>query len=571
LVCLAAPVPARAQGTPVPPAAGRVTPPGIVLPDSVQDQAPRPVRHLSIDEAVELALEHNLNVQVARIDPQIQDTAIAVARSAWVPNLSTTFAGDNRNTPAASFLAGGDTKVVDKQFSNLISVDQQLPWGGGRYSAAWDSSRNSTSNIFTSFDPILRSQLRLSYTQPLLRDFAIDGSRQQLFVTLNGRELSDVQMRRTVASTVREVRHAYWDLVFAISSLDVQRQSLELAEQSLRNTRTRAEVGTMAPIDIVEAEAEVARNEEAVILAEAEIERAEDRLRALILDPGAPDFWTLRFEPTDTPLLQARAIDIDAAVQTALAQRTDAGELRKSLETTDVNVRYFRNQTLPSFDLQVDYAVTGLGGTRMLFDQRGGFPPPVIGQEERGFGSVLSDIVENAFPTWTVGFTVGYPIGRSNAEANLARARLERRQSETRLRNLDLQITSQVRDVGRQVNTNLKRVEATRAAREFAERRLEAEGKKFGVGMSTNYLVFQAQRDLAAARNNELRAVLDYIRSLVDFEAVQEIPIGTGSAIAGVGSVNTSGVTPVAGGSTSQASGGAATGTGGGFGPVGPR
>jgi outer membrane protein TolC len=126
--------------------------------------------------------------------------------------------------------------------------------------------------------------------------------------------------------------------------------------------------------------------------------------------------------------------------------------------------------------------------------------------------------------------TVGYPIGTSDAEASLARARLERQQSETRLRNMELQVATEVRNVGRRVSTNLKRVDATRAARQFAEQRLQAEERKFGVGMSTSFLVFQAQRDLSQARNSEVRAILDYIQSLVDFDAVQQVPVGGGIA-----------------------------------------
>ena len=279
----------------------------------------------------------------------------------------------------------------------------------------------------------------------------------------------------------------------------------------------------MAPIDIVEAESEVARNDEAVILAEAGVARAEDQLRTLILDPDAPDFWSTRIQPSDSPVLQAQAVDVDAAVRHALDTRTDLDTQDKTIETTDTNIRYYRNQRLPDVNLQVNYALSGLGGTRLV---RGdGFPGPIIGQEQTSFGSVLGDIFSNDFPNWTVGVTVAYPIGTSLADANLERARLLRNQAELSRRSLEVRIASEVRDAGRNVTTNLQRVEATRAARQLAERRLSAEQRKFEVGLSTTFLVFQAQRDLASARSNEERAILDYIRSLVDFNAVQEIPL----------------------------------------------
>ena len=138
---------------------------------------------------------------------------------------------------------------------------------------------------------------------------------------------------------------------------------------------------------------------------------------------------------------------------------------------------------------------------------------------------MLDNIFSNDFPTWTVGVTVAYPLGTSSAKANLERARLERTQADVNRRSLEVRIAAEVRDAGRNVTTNLQRVEATRSARQLAERRLEAEQRRFEVGLSTSFFVFQAQRDLASARSNEQRAILDYTRSLVDFDAVQDVPL----------------------------------------------
>ena len=540
-----------------PPEAGLITLPTPTL----QPERTGTVRHLSVNEAVALALEHNLGIRAERFNPQIQDLVIADARSVWLPNLSATFVRNNQTVPASSFLSGGETEIVDKLFDNSLMATQQLPLGGGNYSVEWGGARISTTNFFTSFNPILRPDMRLSYTQPLLRNFKIDTGRQQLRLAAKNREISDVRLRQTIVATERNVRNAYWDLVFGASSLKVQQQSLKLAKESLRNNRARVEVGTMAPIDIVEAQAEVARNEEAVIVAETQIQQVEDRLRTLILDPAMQDFWTVRLEPTDTPLLQAKAIDIEPAVRAALDQRTDRHQLEKSIENTETSIRYYANQRLPDINLQIDYRLTGLGGTRLI--RAPGFPGPVIGQEERPFGSVLGDVFTNDFPTWTVELSVGYPIGRGAAEAKLARARLERSQAGARIRALELQIAAEMRTIGRQVTMNLKRVDATRAARQLAERRLEAEQKKFGVGMSTSFLIFQAQRDLARALNGGLQAILDYIKSLVDFEAVQEIPLGGGpvSGLGLSGVVTSGGATPTST-STAAASASAAGGIG---------
>jgi outer membrane protein len=502
------------------------------MPNPQVQTPPTPgVRRLSIEDAVKLALENNLGVQVARIDPQVQDYNIAQARANWAPVFTSSLATNSSTNPPNSVLSGGEEAITNEQFSTGLGVQQNMKWGGGFYTASWDSFRSSTNNIFTTFDPQLRSSLNLRYVQPLLRNFNIDSIRQQVLVGQKNREIADIDLQQTIVATSRSVRNAYWDLAFSIASLDVQRQSLELAQESLRNNRSRVEIGTMAPIDIVEAEAEVALREEAVILAEAAIQRAEDVLRALIYDPDMPDFWTTRIEPADAPAFQPIVVDIDAAVRTALDRRTDLRSTRKSLEANDVNIRFFRNQTMPDVNAQFDYGLAGLGGTQ--FERAPGFPPgPILSQTQRGYGSVLSDLFNNRYPAWTLSLNIGYPIGTSTAEAGLARARLQDRQAQTQLRNQQLNVATQVRDVGRQVQTNHKRVEATRASRQLAERRLEAEEKKFQAGMSTSFFVFQAQRDLSQARANELRAVTDYNRSIVDFETVQEAPLAGGGSIA---------------------------------------
>ena len=517
------PPPADGQGS-VPASGAEALAPGVILPaTSAQPGSTANVRYLSADEAVALALENNLGIRSEQYGPQIQDMAVADARSVWLPDLSFDMRRDNATSPSATFLDGVDTQVIDKRFSNVFTVNQQMPWAGGSYTAGWDGARSTTTSFFSSFNPALRSNLRLSYTQPLLRNFAIDAGRQQVTVATTNREIADVGLRQTIVSTERNVRNAYWDLFFAMAFLDVQRQSLELAEESLRNNRTRVAVGTMAPIDIVEAEAEVARNQETVIRAEADIARAEDLLRMLVLDPGSPRFWSVRLQPTDTPLLATQRIDVDAAVRAALDRRTDIDQLRKQIENSDTNVHYFTNQRLPDVDLHVDYAVAGLGGQRFI---RGpGFPGPVIGRQDYAFGDVLGDLLANDFPSWQLGLTVGYPLGRGTADANLARAQLERSQGMARLREIEVRVAGEVRDVARRATTNLQRVEVTRVARELAERRLVAEQRKFEVAMSTSFFVFQAQRDLALARNNELLATLDYLKALVDFEAMQEVPL----------------------------------------------
>jgi outer membrane protein len=494
-----------------------------------------PVRALTLDEAVQLALEQNLDLQVERVDRLIQDENVAMARAAFVPTFSSDVGYDNATTPPDSFLSGSLNTLKSDFLQGTAGVEQWLPRAGTSYSFGWDASRSTSNSIFTNFDPRLRSNLRFSLTQPLLRNLATDSRRTQLAVSRRNREISDVDFRAAVVQTVRNVKIAYWDLKAAIANLDVQRQSLDLARRTLADNRARVAIGTMAPIDIVEAEAEVARNEEAMIVAESTIRQADDRLRALVFDPATPNFWTMVLDPIDAPQMDGRGIDVEAALRNALARRTDLQSAQKSLDNVGEQSRFYRNQVMPQVNFQIDYGTTGLGGTQFIRDQ--GFPGPVLGEAGRPIGSVIGDVFRAAYPTWTIGLVLSYPLGRSNAEAGYARSRLQQNQGELQIKTLELQVGMQIRDAGRQVNTNAKRIEATRASRVLSERRLDAEQKKFAVGLSTSFLVFQAQRDFVTARVNELRAILDYNKSLADFEALQEAaPTGGGIVIGGGGS-----------------------------------
>lgn len=480
------------------------------------------VRRVSIDDAVALALENNLDLQVERINPQVQDLTVAQARTGYTPAFRTNLGLNDQTMPATNQLAGGAESITNTRGNVEFGLGALTKWGG-TYDVGFSTVRNTTNNFFTNFNPQLTPAVNLNITQPLLRNFRIDGTRQQLLVSQKNREISDVQVQQSIALTSRNVRNAYYDLMFAIGNLDVQRQSLELAEQSLKDNRARVEIGTMAPIDIVQAEAEVAQREESVILAEAQVSRAEDRLRTLIFNPSSPDFWNIRIEPSDTAQFRPVTVDTDQAVSTALRQRTDLTTARKQLETNDVNIRFFRNQVQPDVNASVSYSSQALGGT---FLERDGLGGPVTNRVRTSYGSALRTMLGGDFPTWTVQLQVNYPVGHAPAEAQLARARLQDQQARRQLQSQEMQVATQIREFARQVQTNAKRVDATRASRTLAERRLEAEEKKFQAGMTTSFLVFQAQRDLNQARNSELQALLDYDKAVVDFQTAQEAPIG---------------------------------------------
>jgi outer membrane protein TolC len=501
--------------------AGQPQPPAAQLPPVA---IPGPQLQITADEAVKMALENNLGIRAERLNPQMQALAVAQTRANYAPILFTNSTKNSNSNPPQNFLAG-DNFVTNAGFRSNAGVAQALKWGGGNYQASLDGSRNTTSDPTDPFNPRLSSNFNFSFTQPLLRNFSIDQTRQQLLLGHKQQQIADLQLQQQVTQTSRAVRNAYYELVGAIGQLQVSQQSLDLAKESLRNNQRKVEVGTMAPIDIIEAQAEVSRNEESVILSEAQVKSLEDALRTLIMNPSQPDFWTSHIVPSEQPTLTPTTVDVEAAIRNALDKRTDIAQARRQMDQTDITMKFARNQRLPTVNAIVNYGLAGVAGTRTIYDTSGGFPIPV-GAAQRSFSDALRDIFGNEFKTWSLQFQVSYPIGTSAADAGLAQARVQREQEMTTLRALELQVTAQVRDAGRQIDTSLKRVEATRNARGFAERRYEAEQKRISVGLSSTFQLFQAQRDLATARLAELNSIIAYNRALVNFEAVQAVPLG---------------------------------------------
>ena len=493
--------------------------------------APTP---LTLDEAVARALDRNLDIAVERLNPQTFDLSLAGLRAIYRPQLSATVGERSQLNPPTSQLNGGQ-RVANDALTYHSALSQALPWGGGLFGLTWNNGRTDTTNLFANYNPSFVSTLSATLTQPLARGFRIDNTRQQLLVTRLNRDISESQLRSTITNTLADVRNAYWDFVYTVESIRVAQRSLELAQKLVADNQVRVEAGALAPIDVVQAEAEAASRQQELAQAEAAAQTAELTLKRLIVDgPGDP-LWRSTLEPTDRPSFQPVSVDPDRAVQRALGERQDLVQARTQLQANDVTLRYLKNQTLPALDLVGGYSLQGLGGTQFI-RAGSGIGSTVIGTIPGGFGDALSNIRSADYPTWNLGITVSYPLLGSQADANYARARIQRNQTQAQIKALELTIATEVTSAALQVRSNLKRVEAASAARALAERRLEAEQSKFEVGLSTNFFVVQAQRDLADAQNIELRARLDYQKSQVEFERSQSTSLTrAGITVVGAG------------------------------------
>jgi outer membrane protein len=491
--------------------------------------APGTKTDLTLDEATARALERNLDIAVERLNPQTFDLNIARIRAAYRPTASSTINQQSRVQPPTSTLNGGN--IVDNTVTTYnTGLAQQVPWGGGNVAFQFNNNKQVTSNNLVNYNPAFNSNFALTLTQPLLRGFLIDNNRQQLHVTALSRDASEIQLRGTIATTLANVRNAYWELLYALQALDVAQGSLDLANKLVQDNQARVEVGALAPLDVVQAQAEAATRRQTVAQADAQWRTSELSLKRLIVSGTDDPLWNAQIDPIDRPTFLVEPLDVQAAVRKALDNRTDLQQARKTIESNDITMRYMRNLTLPALDLQANYGATGLGGTQ--FKRNGtGVTSQIIGTVPGGYGDAWRTLTGRNYPTWNFGLNFSYPIGASAQEAQVARARVQLNQSAAQLRALELQVATDVTNAALQVQSGLTRYQAATVARSLAQQRLDAEQSRFDVGLSTNYFVVQAQRDLSTAQNTELRALLDYRRALVDYERLQEAPATRGAGI----------------------------------------
>ena len=500
----------------------RLQAPATVPPGSTQDN--RPVVGITLDDAVKFALERNLDIAVQRLNPEIIDIAYASIKSVYHPNLTSLISTQSTTNASTSTISGGaaGAPIVVGVNNYNGGIAQSIPWGGGSASVQLNNTKNTTTSLNTLFNPTYQPNWSGTYVQPLFRNFSIDSTRRQLRVTKINRDISDLQLKATITNTLSNVRNAYWDYVFAVQAVEVAQKSLDLASNLVRDNQTRVEVGTMAPIDVVQAQSEQATRRQTLVAAQATRRTTELALKRLIVAGTQDPNWSVQLNPTDRPDFRADPVDIEAAVRRALSERTDLEIAKKNISANDVTLKYLVDQMRPQVDLSASYGLVGLGGSQYIYDPTAtGVNRVPIGSTPGGYTDALSTLFHSNYPRWTAQLNISYPLGVSSQEASVARARVQMNQVQAQTKQIELQVATDVTNAALTSQSAVESVQAAQAAREFAQKKLEAEQSKFEVGMSTNYFVVQAQRDLADAQNTELRQILNYRKSLVELERLQ--------------------------------------------------
>jgi outer membrane protein TolC len=471
---------------------------------------------ISLDECIVKALKDNLGVAIQVLGPEISSAGVNRAQEKYIPTLSFSVRPSKSESASYSYLDASESLVDRTVNFTFVNASQSLPTGG-TFTLDFTGYRTTTNRRGTTIDPRFGTTLRFNVSQPLLRNFGFKMARREILVAMNNLGVSEETLKKTLSDTVYNVESAYWNLVYSIENLDVRRQSLQLAKDLLEKNQRSVEIGTLAPIEVLSARAEVATREADLILAETQIKSNEDQLRLLLNISGDEDKRITTVVPKDKPTYVQKTVDLDEALATAIQNRNDLEISRIGLETEKLNLSYAKNQNLPDLNLTASLYAPGIDGTRIFFVGN-----PLDGVIDHtvpgGIGGALSQTTKFQYPNWNVGLTLSIPLANIFSQASLAQARLNMRQAMLELENQKEQVYLEIKNAVRSVEANYKRILAYTTARELAEEKLAAEEEKRRVGMSTNYMVLQFQRDLANARISELNAIISYNVSLAALE-----------------------------------------------------
>ncbi len=466
---------------------------------------------LSLEDCILKAMENNLGVAIEVLNPELADISVALAGEKFLPILSFNYSKRDTTSPSYSFLDASD-KVFTVADNYSAQISQLVPTGGS-FSISLDGYKNETNRRFTSINPRYGSTLTFNFIQPLLKNFGLKVNRREIIIARNNQDISENQLKRMLQETIYNVEETYWNLVYSIENLKVRKQSLKLAQDLLEKNRKAVEVGTLAPIEILSAQSAVATREADILQAEASLKDSEDRLKTIINLAAEEVEEAAEIIPVDKPAYEKREVTLGEALRTAMENRPELLETRIDLKNKEINLSYARNQLLPSLNLIASYWSPGITGDQLIYPEGNPFGDP-IDTIEGNPSDALKDAFNFKYNNWSAGITLDIPLNTFLSRADYAQAKVNLEQSVLRLKNQEQEIFLEVKSAVRAVQTDYKRVQAYKVARELAEKKLEAEEEKLKVGLTTNYFVLQYQTDLSTAQTNELKAIIDYNLSL---------------------------------------------------------
>ena len=498
---------------------------------------------LALREAIELALQNNKDIEVARDNVKIAEYDLLMVRGAYDPKFTAQSYYERIQSPATSFLSGATGAVETADFTATSRLEGLTPKGGGNYRIDFSSVRATTNNQFTALNPQYPTALTVSFTQPLVRGFHFDLPRRQIEVAKKNLSLTDAQFRQRAIEVITSVQRSYWDLVFALRNLQIQRNSVQDARTQLEHNRRLVSEGQLAPIDIVAAETQLANFEQAEFSALEDVTRAENNLKNLVAEDQRSALWNVSVVPTDDVDLTPPQVSLSDAMKAAAENRQELKQSDLAREINLLDQKLYRDQTRPEIDLVGSYGVVGNAGTLTSaispftvttnqlvtrVNQLSGLaglpalpptasttiPANLIG----GYGQSLSNLASNQFNNFRVGVSISLPIRNRTAEGQLGHALVEGKRIATQREQLEQLIQVEVRNALQSLTTTEARLRSAAVARADAEQQYESEKRKLDAGQSTVFLVLERQTALATARGNELRAQTDLNKAIAELQ-----------------------------------------------------
>jgi outer membrane protein len=484
---------------------------------------------LSLKEAITLALENNKDIEVTRQNVKIAEFDLQSARGFYEPRFSGQTYYERATTPNVSIFSTNSTTTNSSIVGNA-GFTGSLPRFGTVYSATASSTRLTTNNPISILSPQNNTSFNVSITQPLFRGRSFDQPRRVIEIAKRNLSLTDTQFRQRSIEIIANVQRAYWDLVYSLRNLQVQRDGVRDAKDQLEHNKRLVDEGQLAPIDIVAAETQVANIEQGVYEALETVGRAENVLKNLIAQSKDDTLWRESIVPTDSVDLEAPRTTLPEALTLALENRPEVEINKVQKDINQLDQRYFKEQTKPQIDLTASYTTAGVGGSQNP-DFSSPFPSPCqtapnspACQQQiillNGLtGSSISDVFANRYPTFRAGVTFNLPLfGDKTAKANLGKSRVQGDQIETQRAQIEQNIQVDVRNALQSVRTAEARLRSAAISRENSQKQYESEQRKLDAGQSDVYKVLERQTALITARSNELRAQTELNKSIADLQ-----------------------------------------------------
>jgi outer membrane protein len=524
----------------------------IRIPEPVLTNSPRVDQlihdgklQLTLQDAVELALENSMDIAVSRYNPWFADTDIlqteaggqpfgitgAEIRQSFAsvpflnydPTFNSTISYDDRTTPVNNpFISGTGTQATAASLaSHTATYSNNVTEGfstGTTATVAWNNLRQSSGSTFNFFNPDVSSALVVTLQQQLLNGFGRFINRRNIMIAKNNRKLADYVFEAQAITTVTSTINAYWELVYARANVEVQQQAVAVSQRLYGDNKKQLEIGTMAPLDVTRAESELATNQQNLIIAQTVKMQDEQILKnAISKDPLAANLINVEIIPTDkpTPPETTEAPSFEASIKEAFQKRPELLEQQINITNAGIDARATSIALRPTATLFAQYTSQGLAGVSSIPSNPPGGPPTVT---EQGFTTAQSQVFHNKFPDYLVGVNLQIPIRNRSAQATNQRTILQLRQIETQMQQLKNLAVVDVRNTYIALEQGRVQVTTASEARKLQQQTFDAEQKKYQLGASTVYQVILTQRDLILAQGAELRALANLLEAKAAYE-----------------------------------------------------